>query len=681
MKPNAIKDALRDHYLRIDARSLGVFRVAMGLVLLGDLVGRFRFAKDFYSNDGVLPNHAHLFNLRETGHVWSILHAFSSPGEAQTALCFIGFFYVCFLLGWHTRVFQVVALACLVSLGSRDILLENAGNYLAVALLAFTVFLPLGSRFSLDALRDAMAARDEKGPAALNDRRLPDARAITAARSPGWTPTSVAALATLAQVSIVFLCLALQQKGTTWSDGTALYYALNVERWVSGVGASVRGLGTGVLAAWTRVLRLAELAIPVLVFLPVAPRYARGAAAWLAVFVGLTYGVLFSFGLFGWTLVASAALLVAKDSWDRAEGHPTPRRAATVIYDVDCGVCLWLSRLLVRLDLRGNLTFQGNDDLAGLSVREGGVVVRRDLPHEVTAELVSSSIVVVDAKGCVQTRARAVAAVIEALPLGWLVAWFLRLPGIVQLLGVKYDFIATRRQRISVAMGLAACGVTPPADESEAPEHAPSVTVAPAIRLRRGVTGLVREASAIVLFSAAVTQTAQVNDLPWVKPPQPKWLASVVAWPRMLAKWDVLASVPTDDEVFVVDAQTKGGKSVDPFTGKEPVMVPGHLRGNGLSQPWNDFLWRVHQREWVEYQRSFRDYLVKGGPYWSGEGDEAIAGFDAYWVKQPIPAPGTPRDDAQVSREKFMSHGRGGKLGAPPARVTPPIVRPDLPKR
>jgi predicted DCC family thiol-disulfide oxidoreductase YuxK len=681
MNSKALKDAVRDHYLRIDARSLGLFRVAMGTVLLADLACRFRYAKAFYSNDGVLANHANLFNLRETGHVWSILHAFSSPGEAQTALCFMGFFYACFLVGWHTRVFQVVALACLVSLGSRDVLLENAGNYLAVALLGFTVFLPLGSRFSLDSLRASMSARDEKGAAALNDRRDPDPVAIAVARGPGWTPTSIAATAVLVQVAIVFLCMALQQKGPTWTDGTALYYALNVERWVSAVGASMRGLPPGLLSVWTRALRVAELAIPVLVLFPLAPRYARGTAVALVVFVGLTLGVPFSFGLFAWTLLASAALLVPRATWDRAEGHAAPRRAATVIYDVDCGMCLWISRLLVRLDLRHDLTFQGNDDLGGLSVREGGALVRRDLPKDVTPELVATSVVVVDAKGLVHTRARAVAAVIEALPLGWLVAWLLRLPGVVQLVGLKYDFIATRRQRISVAMGLAACGITPPAEESAvAAEPArQALRAAPTTRIARGVTGLVREGSAFVVLAAALSQTTQVNDLPWNKLPQPKWLASVAAWPRMLARWDVLAAPPTDDEVFVVDAQTKGGKSVDPFTGKEPVLVPGHMRGTGLGQLWDDYLWRVHQREWIEYQRSFRDYLAKGGPHWAGEGDDAITGFDAYFIKQPIPPPGQPRDDKQFSRDKFMSQGRGGKLGVVPTPALP-LVRPTLPK-
>src|SRR5262249_38674081 len=143
---------IRDHWLRIDARSLGLFRVVMGIVLIGDLIRRFRFAKELYSNDGVLPNHNHLYNLKEGAQVWSVLHAFSSVAEAQTALVFLGFFYACFLIGWKTRAFQVAAALSLVSLASRNVLLDNAGDYLAIALLVFTCFLPLGSRFSLDNL-------------------------------------------------------------------------------------------------------------------------------------------------------------------------------------------------------------------------------------------------------------------------------------------------------------------------------------------------------------------------------------------------------------------------------------------------------------------------------------------------------------------------------------------------
>jgi predicted DCC family thiol-disulfide oxidoreductase YuxK len=679
--------ALRDHWLRIDARSLGLFRLAFGVVLFADLLRRWRYLKPFYSNDGVLPNHNHLFNLRDHGQVWSVLHAFSSVPENQTAFCFILFFYACFFLGWHTRVFHVLSLACLVSLDARNILLENAGDHLAIALLAFTAFLPLGSRFSVDSFLASMSARDEKSPRALSDRRRPSPESVQAARVPGWSPTSLAAFAVVAQIEIVYLAMGLQQKSSTWHAGTALYYALNSERLVSALGASARGLPLAVLAAWARAFRVAELAIPALLVIPVGVRATRGVAVGLVLFTGLTLGVFFSFGIFGWSLVAAAALLVPGETWDRVEEHAVPRRARTVIYDVDCGVCLWLSRVLKRLDLRGNLTFQGNDDLEGL-VTMGGAetppkppqgsvlasIERRALPAEVTSSLVESTVVVVDPRGRVSTRARAVAEVVGALPLGWLVAWAMKLPGVVQLLGVMYDLVATRRQRISVAMGKGACGIEGPhAEEPAAPELA---APAPSTRLRRGLTGAARDLAALVLLAAAVAQTTAANDLPW-QVPQPKWLAAVAAWPRMLAQWNVLATPPAEDEVFVVDAQTRGGRSIDPLTGSEPVLDPGAMRGTGLGQLWNDYLDRIRQREWNEYQRAFRDYLAKGGPGWDEQqGDNQIVGLDAYWVKQPIPEPGQPRPDGLSARDKVFTQSRGGRLNA--AKSGLPLLRPEM---
>ena len=38
------------HVTRLDARSLGLFRIAFGLVLIGDLFTRIRYVADFYSN-------------------------------------------------------------------------------------------------------------------------------------------------------------------------------------------------------------------------------------------------------------------------------------------------------------------------------------------------------------------------------------------------------------------------------------------------------------------------------------------------------------------------------------------------------------------------------------------------------------------------------------------------------
>jgi predicted DCC family thiol-disulfide oxidoreductase YuxK len=672
-----VAKAIRDHYFRIDARSLGLFRLGFALVLLGDLFRRWAYGKQLYSNEGILPNHNHLFNLQGKENVWSLLHSVSSPGEADAAFCVILFVYVCFLLGWHTRAFHLLAIVCLVSLTGRNILLENQGNYVAIALLVFTAFLPLGSRFSIDSLRAAMDARDEKNAKELNDRRHPSDDAVQAARVPGWSPASFAALAVLVQIAVIYLAAAKQQSGDAWRDGSALHYALNAERWVSAAGAWARGfLGPGALSAWTRAFHAAEWAVPVLVFIPVMPRVTRGLAVGLALFHGLTLGIFFTFGLYGWSLIAAAALLIPTATWDLVEGHPKAARMRTVLYDADCGVCLLLARLLKRLDIRTNVTLQGNDDLEGLNRTKDGVIVREALPKEITEELVQNTIVVVDPAGQVFTRARAIAEIVQALPLGWSIAWIMKLPGVVNLLDVFYDFVAARRQRISVAMGKEACGIPGLAG----PEHADVDPTklpapAPAKRLARGVTGVIRDGLAAVVLAAMLAQTGHENAVGW-KMPQPGWLAGVATWPRMMARWDLMATVPTEDEVLVIDAQTKDGRSVNTFTGKEPVMNPGAMNGTGLGQLWNDYFYRIHQKEWIDFQRAFRDYLTRGGPAWEDKsGDNQLLGYDVWWLKQPIPRPGEPRAQALSGREKMFTQSRGGRFQLDKGL---PLLRPEV---
>lgn len=653
--------SLRDHFLRIDARSLGLFRVLMGSALLYDLVRRWRWAREFYSNEGVLPNHNHIFNLRDKADVWSALHAFSSPGEAHFAFAVLLVFYVLYLVGYKTRVAQALAIVALVSLGGRNILLENAGNYAAIGLLLATLFLPLGSRFSVDALVASMRARDERRHAELNDRPAPNEDAIAAERSPGWSPASLAALAVMLQIALILAVSAYNKKGAAWQDGTALHYAIRSERLASSIGAAARSLPPAVLAILTRAVRFSEIAAPALLVVPFALRWTRSLAALLVLVNGLVLTLLLSLGLYGVTIVAASALLLPRGFWDAIEGKAVASRKRTVVYDEDCGVCLLIARLLVRLDLRGNLTFQGNGSLDELVARgEDGSVVTRAMPAEVTPELVDGTVLAIDVEGRVATKSRAVSEVIAALPLGWLVAWIMRVPGISNLLDVLYDAFATRRARVSVAIGKEACGV-PLDDEGEAPP-APATEAAPFTKLHRAVTGALRDALALVIFAAALAQTVRANELPW-SVPQGKVLAAVAAWPRMMARWDVLAPEPPRvDEVLTVDAQTRGGASVDLITQREPISDPGAMRGTGLGQLWNDYLYRMHQKEWFDFQRAFRDYLGKGGLALEGKaGDASLAGYDVYVVRQEIPAPGGQRPEA--TREKLFSHARGGRLG------------------
>ncbi|MDC0749539.1 DCC1-like thiol-disulfide oxidoreductase family protein [Polyangium mundeleinium] len=661
-------------FLTIDARSLGLFRITMALVLCGDLFRRWPWVRAFYSNEGVLSNHNHIFNLRDKGQVWSFLHAFSSVGENHVAFALILLVYLGFLLGWKTRVFHALSLLGLVSLGSRNILLENQGNYAAVALLFFTLFLPLGSRFSVDALVRSYADRDEKTDADLNDRTRPTEADLAATRGPGWSPLSFAALAVTLQIVIILIASAAWHFAGPWRDGSGLYYALQVERWVSDLGVRFQHAPVGVLKGLSFLLLATECAVPLLVLVPVARRPLRGIAVGLLVVYSLALGALFSLGLYAWTLLAAAALLLPAESWDAFERRFSPERARSVVYDEDCGVCLWLARLARRLDAHHHLTFQGNGDLSGLlRGKADGSVEKADLPAGITEELVQNTIVVVDAKGTVFTRSRGIAEIVRALPFGQPLAFVMRLPGLSNLLDVFYDAFAKRRANISVLVGMDACGLPAPKDESDS-EAAEALDVPSAVRAKRLLTGGLRDAFALVLFVAALAQAAKENPLPF-SIPQGKVLAAAVAWPRMLERWDVLVVNVDEDGVFVIDGQNRKGASIDPLTGAPPAIDPAAFNTRKLGQLWNDYLNRVRQREYEPYQKALRDYLGKGGPALEGRSpDEQLSGYDAYWVKYAIAKPGESPARVEKGREKLFTHSRGGRL----AIDRLPIIKPDV---
>jgi len=122
------------------------------------------------------------------------------------------------------------------------------------------------------------------------------------------------------------------------------------------------------------------------------------------------------------------------------------RRARTVLFDADCGICTYLCRLAQRLDRFRLLTFVANQD-------------RERFPESITAELLERTVVVLLPDGGWVTEGRAVFEVLRALPFGVLFGWWLRVPGLASLGNVLYRLVSRNRTRISVGLGLTACAV------------------------------------------------------------------------------------------------------------------------------------------------------------------------------------------------------------------------------
>jgi hypothetical protein len=162
----ALSGYLRRTYLQIDLRSLALGRMVLGLVLIADLLRRVPYLRDLYSNLGLIPNHTVLWRP-PFPRIFSVFFMASLPEEAALWfwIAFVCFF--CFLIGYRTRLFHLLSFAMTTSLHNRVLAAENWGGVAIGVLMVWTAFLPLGRRFSVDAIRASLRARPDETPAEL----------------------------------------------------------------------------------------------------------------------------------------------------------------------------------------------------------------------------------------------------------------------------------------------------------------------------------------------------------------------------------------------------------------------------------------------------------------------------------------------------------------------------------
>ena len=517
-------ERLRATYLRLDNRSLALGRIVLGVVLIVDLLRRVPLIRDFYSNLGLLPNHTVLWRPAAP-RMFSFLFMASLPEES--ALWFLIAFvcFLCFTVGYRTRLFQVLSFALTTSLHERTIYAENWGTVVLAELLVWTLFLPLGRRFSVDALRASLRARPNETPEELAaGPPPPDVRQTT----------SLAALGLLLQIALIYGFNYAYKSGPTWRDGSAVHYVLWQDRIVTWLGLQVRSHAPLALTRFlTRATLVIEAATPVLVLTPLFWRWTRFAAVLLLTGLHVGIALLANLGIFSPAMMALVPFLLTDAQWALfARLVPRKGRARTVIYDADCGVCWAVVRVLARMDVHRRLTWVAS--------------ARAALPAGVDAGLLERTILVFDPVADRRwTRADGFAQIFAALPLGRLWSWPLRLPGIRGLANRGYDAFARNRTAISSWFGLAACGVPPPARRA-----------APASRTLAGPTTPLRDwfaaraplarelavALVCLVFGAEVLAT---NPILIPKPLQlrhrPDWMAAATMYPNLRQNWGLFA--------------------------------------------------------------------------------------------------------------------------------------------
>lgn len=215
-------DILNRFYLMfsLDLRSLALFRVGLGIIILLDLFVRSCHLSEFYTNDGVLPIPAALFI--QNSSYWSIY-------MMNGSYYFVLFLFVCsaifaffMLIGWKTKLFTILSWIMLTSLQNRFDLNLNGGDLLLRVTLFWSIFLPLEKSFSIDSISNRNR---------INSKNNNSNRVI-----------SLACIAWLIQFSSMYVFSFGLKSGNTWWEGTAVSAALQNEQFLTRFGFFVRSI-------------------------------------------------------------------------------------------------------------------------------------------------------------------------------------------------------------------------------------------------------------------------------------------------------------------------------------------------------------------------------------------------------------------------------------------------------
>lgn len=269
----------------IDLRALAAFRIAIGTLLIVDLLMRSRDLVAFYTDSGVLPREALVSDYSDPVS----LHALS--GEAWVvALLFLvaGAFALAMIVGYRTRIATIVSWLLLLSLHVRNPMILNGGDVLLRVLLFWAIFLPLGERWAIDA------------------RRIDRDRSSVA---------TVATIAVLVQMVVMYVTNAVHKtQGELWLNGEAVIYVFSLDQFTILLG-NVLAEQYALLRVFTYLWIALVVLSPLLLLLT-----GVGRAIIASLFVGMHLGMLVTMRIDLFPLVVVAGLIPFYQTtvWDAA---------------------------------------------------------------------------------------------------------------------------------------------------------------------------------------------------------------------------------------------------------------------------------------------------------------------------------------------------------------------------
>jgi hypothetical protein len=277
----------------LDYRSLAIARILFGILLLVDLIKRSTDLKLHYTNDGVLPVSFLIENDWHPGYF--SIHTLSGSIEWQVLLFIIhGLFALTLILGFKSKISLFICWLLLISLQNRNPLVLNSGDTYFRLLLFWCLFLPIGYRYSIDAIKSNTDFSSQKF-------------------------YNLGSFAFILQIMLIYIVGVLFKNSYEWlHDGTAIYYALSLEQMVKPLGSWLLNF-PDLLRILTFGTILVELIAPILFIAPFKNSLLRmmGIMSLISLHIGIEFTL--HVGIFSFISIAALITLVPTEVWERVE--------------------------------------------------------------------------------------------------------------------------------------------------------------------------------------------------------------------------------------------------------------------------------------------------------------------------------------------------------------------------
>ncbi|MEM7512288.1 MAG: hypothetical protein AAF388_15235, partial [Bacteroidota bacterium] len=274
----------------LDSRSVALFRVGLGGMILLDLVLRARNLKAHYTDAGVLPREA------VENWVWNIdhfsFHMWSGETGLQIFLFFLaGIFGALLMVGKWPKVALFGSWILLLSLHHRNPVILDGGDALLRLLMFWGLFIPLSTPIS------------KKGEPPAENTQL----------------FSLGTVVLFIQLICIYVFSGWLKSGASWLDGTAVYYVMQLDMHTTLLGKSLQSFPS-LMESLTFLTVLIEKWGFLLLLLGGLHTYFRYAAIGLFMLLHLGFLLTLSLGIFPLVGMLCWVIFLPTHFWEKGLG-------------------------------------------------------------------------------------------------------------------------------------------------------------------------------------------------------------------------------------------------------------------------------------------------------------------------------------------------------------------------